>query len=237
MALYIFCYLSIFFLAAATAFADFQQDINQALQCVSDHSKIFPQIAQCYEEHDENAAAENDYEAVIKKVCRMKVPKACLVKTTEVLRQDCFKATLGKLFDRVLTLINVAYNHACYEDGKRIIEFIKNDGVNCVQQVFTDPDNKVESCIRTQFNAKDDLLASRQTAEKFQELRCNLVYQMKGCFIDGMTSCSKPRKILDDLYNELAKEVDCSPGSSARIQAPDLLVLISVCLLMLFCHP
>lgn len=256
--------LSVLCLVVAAVFADFQEDVFHALQCLeSQHIsslELREDIEKCYKEQldvGEALSPMASFQTVIKKACSIKDPKYCITKNTEVLRLTCLTTpSLVEVFAKAMRTLDVAYEYVCLDDGKRIIEFYNSGGAQCVFQIFGERGN-VTKCIQTHFEfTKKELEALGDNQQKTHELECSFFNQIKTCITDGMTLCPKPKEILAG-FLEVVYESQCGknnsseagaqaatpisqptpvPGSSGMTKAPFLLTFLLSFLLLLLRH-
>lgn len=241
----ILCRVSILCFAAVAVFAELQQEILQATECMATEGMSvmtsFHGIARCYTEQlgiDERFLKTSNFEDVTKKVCSLKDPKVCIMETTAELRQTCLTTPfLKEGFVESVRNLEVIYKYACYEEGKRIIELYKNGGVHCVQQLYSDPNATAAHCFKTHLDAlKNEMEALGDSQEAYHEVDCRLANELSKCITESMTLCPKPKEFMEGLYDEVFKASDCNKylvGSSRRIEALNIFMFLLASLLTL----
>lgn len=125
----------------------------------------------------------------------------CLTEFSKV-ADGCLTAQEKETKDNFLGVVSGVADYACENEGQRVISFIENDGVDCLNNTLIEGDacqDKVKDIV-------DDDFTFLQT-----EPSCNSFSEERSCIIERIQTCNKPQitEIIDGLFNVLWTKTSC----------------------------
>jgi len=189
------------------AFQNLMEGVATAVNCFNTTIESLPDSDSASEEDSSEEVSLDDVKSLFQVVCPLQQQLfKCLTEFSKVV-DGCLTVDEKETKDNLLGVVSGVSDYVCENEGSRVITFIEQEGVECVNNTLVEGDMV---CAEKAKAIVDDDFSFLQT-----EASCNSFGEERLCILGNIQKCNKPKitEIIDGLFNVVWGATSCKKFS------------------------